>query len=326
MSERILDHCVDANSLDLGPGFSGRKELGLVKDLMRGSLAQDGGRCAAPPLGRPSPSHTHVAHALPRFGYHRPGVPVCSTRAFDPGVEFGSRLLPKEGGPCCEPVDCRGSRGCLRSRLARDDRRAVLRTLWLRGQAAGGAAGLTWRWPRGRPGVATPQGRGGGRSGALLKGLIGCDNHCGACEGGSLYVSVRLREQSDPRRPRSSYTPCCLVARLPVPPDHMLAGTQAAPHHPPTPPQAGPDDASPGAPGGTGMFGSQGAGGGGGHGGPALLPKDPEKRWLFDILANKTNGSEPPSSHRPHLAVAPLPGRGCASPVRGAWRARRGRV
>ncbi|KIY99810.1 SAM domain and HD domain-containing protein 1 [Monoraphidium neglectum] len=93
MSERILDHCVDANSLDLGPGFSGRKELGLVKDLMRGSLAQDG-----------------------------------------------------------------------------------------------------------------------------------------------------------------------------------------------------PDDASPGAPGGTGMFGSQGAGGGGGHGGPALLPKDPEKRWLFDILANKTNG------------------------------------
>jgi hypothetical protein len=43
MSERILDHLVDANSLDLGPLFGERRELGLVKDLMRGSLAAGAG-------------------------------------------------------------------------------------------------------------------------------------------------------------------------------------------------------------------------------------------------------------------------------------------
>jgi hypothetical protein len=42
------------------------------------------------------------------------------------------------------------------------------------------------------------------------------------------------------------------------------------------------------------MFGSQSSGGprGGGHGAAPVLPRDPEKRWLFDVLANKTNGSE----------------------------------
>lgn len=39
MSERVLDHLIDSNSLDLGPAFGERKGLGLVKDLMRGSLA-----------------------------------------------------------------------------------------------------------------------------------------------------------------------------------------------------------------------------------------------------------------------------------------------
>jgi len=39
MSERILDHLVDANALDLGATFGERRELGLVKDLMRGTLA-----------------------------------------------------------------------------------------------------------------------------------------------------------------------------------------------------------------------------------------------------------------------------------------------
>ncbi|GBF87665.1 hypothetical protein Rsub_00376 [Raphidocelis subcapitata] len=49
------------------------------------------------------------------------------------------------------------------------------------------------------------------------------------------------------------------------------------------------EDESPPA---VGMFGSQSAGAprGGGHGAAPLLPRDPEKRWLFDVLANKTNG------------------------------------
>jgi hypothetical protein len=41
MSERILDHLVDANGLELGPLFADRASLGLVKDLMRGSMAAD---------------------------------------------------------------------------------------------------------------------------------------------------------------------------------------------------------------------------------------------------------------------------------------------
>ncbi|KAI8471968.1 MAG: hypothetical protein J3K34DRAFT_220944 [Monoraphidium minutum] len=49
-------------------------------------------------------------------------------------------------------------------------------------------------------------------------------------------------------------------------------------------------DGSPGSSGGIGIFGSQGARVGGHHHGAPLLPSDPEKRWLFDILANKTNG------------------------------------
>lgn len=46
MSERILDHLVDANHLELGEHFGDAKELGLVKDLMRGAMAGDGGRGA----------------------------------------------------------------------------------------------------------------------------------------------------------------------------------------------------------------------------------------------------------------------------------------
>jgi hypothetical protein len=39
------------------------------------------------------------------------------------------------------------------------------------------------------------------------------------------------------------------------------------------------------------MFGSQPSGGAhGSHGAAPVLPTDPEKRWLFDVLANKTNG------------------------------------
>ena len=73
-------------------------------------------------------------------------------------------------------------------------------------------------------------------------------------------------------------------------------------------PRGGSDDDSAGGGAFGGMFGSQrgaggaGAGGhGGGHGGSGghggggggvQLPSDPEKRWLFDIVANKTNGSE----------------------------------
>lgn len=37
MSERVLDYLIDHNNLELG-SFSDRKELGLVKDLMRGSM------------------------------------------------------------------------------------------------------------------------------------------------------------------------------------------------------------------------------------------------------------------------------------------------
>lgn len=40
------------------------------------------------------------------------------------------------------------------------------------------------------------------------------------------------------------------------------------------------------------MFGSQGSSGASSSVQQRGLPSNPEKRWLFDVVANKTNGSE----------------------------------